>query len=385
MAHRQFPWQQKVTRATIVRHLKIYRDSKLADIVRQEFDMTPDELFEIGLALSGHFLSADKIVTPVKNTLNEVDQDTINKFILRFSLTLQEHRQAAKESQSFDINWAYNINPLRLHPLVRVSEVEIICPMPPLLLRRLTDGLYFDLVTHRVEFDRAFGPAFQNYVGEVLTAANQSGAFTILTEERYGTRKQPKDSVDWIASDASASLFIECKASRMKLRGKIDLTSREAIVREIDRLADFVIQTYVTLGDAMLGLYSSWKPSGNSVYPIIVTMDDWQAFGTPVRDGIKSRLDAAIEAGRLSKEIVGAHPYTICAISDLEAAIQVMGHSGIEPFMRRKTDDEHALWAVHSFMQAHFKDGVRKHVVDLFADDYNSIGSRRRRTASTGA
>ena len=229
IAHRQFPWQEKVSRATIVRYLKIYRSEGLSELISQEFGMTPDELFAVGFALVGLFLRAPQITLPITSSLNDIDPETINRFVSRFTLTLNQHREAARDSQTYDLNWAYNLNPVRLHPLIQISQKTIVCPLTPLILWRLTDGIYFDLVVHRREFDRAFGPAFQCYVGEVLTAASRGDAFEVLPEVRYGTAKQPRDSIDWIVSDAAGALFIECKASRMKLRGKIDIIGLEAI------------------------------------------------------------------------------------------------------------------------------------------------------------
>jgi hypothetical protein len=164
----------------------------------------------------------------------------------------------------------------------------------------------------------------------------------------------------------------------MRLRGRIDLTSFSAIQVELERLADFVIQVYLTLNDALGGAYRRWKPNGLPVYPIVCTLDDWQAFGAPIQETIDRRLAPIVASGRLAELFVREHPYTICSIREFELAIQVMARTGIAPVMSHKTNEEHQHWAMHAFLSRRFEHEIRAHAVDLFAAEYDAIGALRR-------
>jgi len=70
--------------------------------------------------------------------------------------------------RNLDVNWAYSFNPLRAYPLVHAGNPRsMMCPAPPILLQRLTDGLYFDLMRADRGFGNAIGKAFERYVGTV--------------------------------------------------------------------------------------------------------------------------------------------------------------------------------------------------------------------------
>ena len=78
-------------------------------------------------------------------------------------------------------------------------------------------------------FSQAFGPSFQNYVGEVLAATTRDSTATFLAEEKYQVGKNRKDSVDWIVEDDTATLFIECKTKKVRYEAKVALTDTVAL------------------------------------------------------------------------------------------------------------------------------------------------------------
>jgi hypothetical protein len=376
IAHRQFPWQQGIDKSTISRFHRIYNSPGMREIVHSEFGMTTTELFQILFALSGVFLNKPYLALPINNTINAVSAENTAAVIDRFSITIGDAKAAASNAQSHDINWAYKLNPLRLTPLLKINDDLISAPLPPLILKRLTEGLYFDLVGHRVEFDRAWGPAFQEYVGEATSRAVAGGTVSVLGEERYGSKKAPKDSVDWIVADRTGTLFIECKASRMRLVGRIDLRTEQSIVEEIGRLAAFVLQTYRTLSDALASNYPHWKPNGQPVYPVVVTLDDWQAFGDKVHEGIQKALDDGIAGGAIDAALVDNHPFSVVKIGDLEAALKIMSGTGIGPFMSGKCEGEMRTWDFHSYMLHDHKERLAT-IENLFADEYDLIRQLR--------
>jgi hypothetical protein len=217
IANRQFHWQLGMNQPTINRYFRIANHHLIRPMVIDEFGMTPEEMFQIGVSLSGHFLGKAALALPINNQVNSVSAERCAAFLARICRTLTEHKALAQSAQTYDINWAYNFNSLEEFPLVQISDSEVLCPIPTLLLRRFCDGLYFDLVRRGNEFHPTFGLAYEDYVGDVSSAANSRGTFQILKAERYGPRTARKDTIDWILFDDSATLFIECKASRVRL------------------------------------------------------------------------------------------------------------------------------------------------------------------------
>ena len=368
IANRQFPWQLGMNHPTINRYFRIANHHLVRPMVIDEFGMTPEEMFQIGVSLSGHFLGQARLAMPIRNQVNSVSPERCAAFLARFCRTLTEHKALARSAQTYDINWAYNFNSLEEFPLVQISESEVLCPIPTLLLRQFCDGLYFDLVRRGNEFHPTFGLAYEDYVGAVLSAANLRGTFQILKAERYGPRTARKDTIDWVLFDGSATLFIECKASRVRSKAKVDLLERESIFSELKKLAGFIAQAYATLSDALNSQYESWKPSGTPVYPLIVTLDNWQRFG--FLDAISEQVKTVFDERGLDTNLLAEHPYTLCAVEEFEQAIQIMAAVGINKFMSGKIAGEQAQWELVTFINRFFEAEAVEHAKSLFGMEF---------------
>jgi hypothetical protein len=371
-SHRQFPWQVRPNSRLIASYFKLYSNDRLAGLMAETYGMSAVEFYQVGLGLIGHFLEHPILRTPVTNQMNAVPQDTIGRLVDRVSLSMAELRERIRQMQAYNINWAYAFDPLRTWPLIDIGENQLFCPMPTLLMWRLTEGVYFDLVQHRQEFDRNFGLAFQDLIAEVVRAADPGGRLQVFPEERYGTRQRPRDSVDWILQDDTASIFLECKASRLKAQAKVDINDTATIDGEVNRLADFVVQVYITLTDAMQGAYHRWKPNDLPVYPLVVTLDEWLPSGRSLMGGLEAAVRAGVQRRGIPLSILGESPFTLCSLYEFESAARAFGAASIQAVMGGKTTGEHHGWAMLPFLQDQFSRMVGGGAV-LFEDEWRGV------------
>lgn len=376
IAHRQFPWQKGITQPHIANYSRLYENDGLADMVHASHGMSHAEMLQFAMALSGHFLESFTLRLPLRNEVNRVPQDVSNSFIDRFSSTLEEIRSSYQEYQSYDINWAYTFNPLRSKPLIRVNDRMAICPIPSFLLRRVTSEVYFDLVRDQVGFSRHFGPAVQELIGEIAVRADTLGRFRVIPEARYGAKGAPKDTVDWIIVDESGSLFVECKAARTRYRGISDLTDRRFIDAEFDRIRGFTVQLYKSLHSALGGEYPNWKPDGKPVYPIVVTLEDWQTFGIHVDRLVVDPLKTDLAAQGIDPAIVDRHPPAFCAIDTFEMAVNVCNIVGLANVFRQKAEGEYPQWALETFLINNFKSELAARPGSAFSDQWLKLMRR---------
>ncbi len=112
----------------------------------------------------------------------------------------------------------YDYNPLVSHPIVQLPNGDFVCPVPRLLIERVTSGVYYDLAhAYDNEFLTYLGHAFQHYIG--LLFAGIVG-LDVRPEKEYGTRKAPRLSPDWLlVKDQTAVL--ECKTKRLRLGSRL--------------------------------------------------------------------------------------------------------------------------------------------------------------------
>jgi hypothetical protein len=124
----------------------------------------------------------------------------------------------------------FRFNPLLLKPAIIPdcnpqpgSSQVYITPIPALIYRRVTTGLYFTLSDYFKEnnkkpFRETFGAVFQEYVGLLLKKA--VGELNVQGEWRYGPKGSTKDTPDWFVIQNGTALLIEVKQSGLYLNAK---------------------------------------------------------------------------------------------------------------------------------------------------------------------
>lgn len=374
--HRQFPWQRGITQESLLRYFKIFGVPPLDSILRAKVGLGATELYTIGLAFSGVFIDQLVIRTPPKIEGLDISHEDVDNFVRHFSTDILHLRQMVADNQSYDQDYPYSFNPLRKYPLVRVvldGQPALLAPIPTFLLRRFTEGIYYEIYDVP-GFSEPFGRSFQNYVGDVLARTNSSLRFIIQPEKSYYVGKNRKDSVDWIVSDATGDLFIECKTKKLRFNAKIGLFSTDILDEDMNKMAGFIVQIYKTLTDALGGLYyPHWVPTGKPIYPLITTLEEWYAFGDKIIQTLDERVINKLAAENISPAILTTYPYTICAVDDFELAIQIMQKIGIGTFMNKKVKWTHRLWNMYSFAGSEFSDELAEVDGNLFPEDWQRI------------
>ena len=363
IAYREFPWQEHPNHWRLTRYYKIFfSDPAVDSIISAEIGLTARELYLLGLAFTGHFLT--KVIYPYPADLSVlgISDEKRRIFTRRFSRPLSELSRMAAESELRDENFNYSVNPLRIFPMAHVGfsgKHVVIAPIPTYLFHRFTAGLYYELTDNR-GFGNALGDSFQRYIGDVLKAALPVDVFVILAEEEYHIGKNRKDTIDWIASDAAAHLFVECKTKRMRLSSRIALADTNSLASDVAKIADFVVQAYKTINDARSRQYPHWRPDARPVYPGIVLLEDWYLFDFRLEQALEKQIAEKLGVSGIDPSVMVTSPYSICSSSEFEILAQVIAVAGIAPVLQRKHTGERTKWNMKSFLLSEFGDAVRE-------------------------
>jgi hypothetical protein len=259
----------------------------------------------------------------------------VQKFVAMCAMDIDDLRCRLKQDHKFDEAYEYSYSSLRSYPLIGFAGVKaggLVCPLPTLLFRRFTSGLYYDLIDHP-DFGNALGRSFQRYVGDVLTRANAGVGLRMIAEERYGPKAQRKDTVDWIAAEAGgAAIFLECKTKRLSLGAKSSLAARAGLEADIGVLGDAVVQLYKTIRDYRANQYKSLPfDAQRRVFPVVVTLENWFGFGPLMNTLLDRRVRERFQAIGLLENLLVEMPYTIIGCDELETAAQIWSRVGIVP------------------------------------------------------
>ncbi len=378
ISHRQFPWQNPPNSSWITRYYKIFKYPPLDKLLKEITGLNTQEIFTIGLALTGMFIKYFAITYPIEHQALGITKEKYDIFLKYFSRNLEEIRKIIIESQKYNLDYAYLINPLRFFPLIEIiyrGEKSHISPIPTFLFWRFTDGIYYEICDNP-KFGNPFGESFQKYIGEVLEQTKTSTQI-IYPEKEYHVGKNRKDTVDWLLLDSNCLLFIECKTKKMKSASKTSLTDTSSLEEDLDKMSDFAIQIYKQIYDFNEGHYPiTLSSSVEKVFPLILTITEWYAFGDKI---IKDFLDKKIikklsDLPEKMHEYYKTYPYTICSIDDFEKALQLIAEVGVNHFMSKKTEGECRLWAMNTYIYEFYGEQV-KNLKDLFPKDFKAICS----------
>ena len=376
IVHRQFPWQRPPSTSSIMRYLKIFGGSDLEPAVEQQTGLPIRKFYQLAFALSGHSLKSSAINMATDYSVLGITKDESGAFFQKMSAPLAILREQTKAMQSYDDAWLYARNPLEATPLVAFDTAHperAYCPIPMYMLRRASDGLFYDLVK-TPGFDNAFGAAFQDYVGIVLGTLLRPPKFEVMAETPYELGKgYRKHGVDWMVRDDTGNLFIECKTKRLRQDAKFIVTGT-GLEDAMDALGSYVVQHYKNIVDA-LGGRTAWVPNEKPSFAVVVTLEDWWIFTPPIvkmlDDSVERRL---LEAG-IDKSIIERVPFAVSLIDDLEIGCQIMSETGIEPFLGLRPDPMHRGWSSSPFSTVKFPEEAKRAHRRLFADAFLNFGT----------
>jgi len=189
--YKQFPYQEK-SWSLVPRTLYLYkylnnvlktkRAFSIPKAIRDLFQFSIEDLLIIGCCAAtsvrkGGYFDPKNIINALPNRFKEhLTEDKVKHFLQEIVLDYQNFREKALEEEkkvpSGFVKYAFN--PLCECPIIKTDQKrngkrQYVIPIPPLLLRKITDGVYYDLFAkYKDRFSQFFGLVFEEYVGSLL-------------------------------------------------------------------------------------------------------------------------------------------------------------------------------------------------------------------------
>ena len=342
-AYQELPDQDQTH---VPRSLVLYRDLalELQDETGFHFQaafarthgLTLDEAWTAGYGLyrrcletQGAPFSAEDLTADPR--LGSVDDAKVTSLVGMLSCDYQTYRSMLGVPDGLHPHFEpYNLNPLRKLPILRMPSGAYLVPLPSFLLRRITHGLYYDLI----ELDRAgyvemVGRAFNAYVGRILDGHQATGL-------------DSSEGRPWVVSDPSNALIIRSitrpfgalsRATGNREHLTADLAREGGVVDCVQGLQDMMNDP------AEAGHYATAIEGRRAVGLLVALEDFYLANGRLIRGIIDEELrrrDRPAMAARIQlAHITGLE--AICAVSQT-------ADLGLAAAMADKCDDEDLRW-----------------------------------------
>lgn len=380
ISHRQFEYQAQNPDSTLMyRYYKIFSKPALDEIVKTTFGFDTSRLYLIGMLLTGSYINWFALHYPpnieVPDRYN-LTMDEIDRFLDHFSKPINELRELLEGSErQINENYAYYFDSMMKFPIVKMEaqgRMSLVCPLPILITWRFTKGVYYELYD-KGGFPKAFGDAFEQYVGEALMHIFSDTKFIVNSEEPKGRQNLP--SSDWYVSDDHSSIFVECKTWRMTMPAKISLHSNKALNEQLEKLSSGVIQAYKAIKAFKGNKFKNptFKfDDRKKIYPIIVTLESWYLYGDALR-ALTQVVEAKMNTEDLPIEWLTDMPFIVCNISELEKLMQLIELKGsINDVLGNKNNDGTKDWELYTYLHNSFKNDL-KLIKPLFEEEFNDI------------
>ena len=357
LAHQQVRWQYSLDEARIFRTFYIYNDPGLAEIFKRVTGTSISDMSAMSLTISG--IAKNELVINTNQDYSAIltNKEARDTFFKMTTKTINDIRNDISEKQKYDESWAYTWNPLEAWPLINIDirgNSEIWCPLPELLLRRVTEGVFYDLVdSGEKQFGDKFGRAFERYVGKVLSEIFNSEKYKVCGEQLYQVSGQTKHGVDWIVSDGSGNIFIECKARRLTREAK-ENSDGDAIKRALENLANAVVQLYRNIDD-VISRRSGWCWNSLPIYPFVITYEDWYLLTPHVVKYLLGCVCRKLGEHGLSPSIIDENPFFVTSIAEFERAGQAISHLGVKRFCTCADVNKHRYFKLSGLALAGFQ------------------------------
>ena len=332
--HRQFHWQDGSIANQMYRYYKIYSHSKLDELIKSKTSLSIFEIIQIGFAFISSFIKTHVLQLPVKFNIQAFTDEQSNKFVDTFAINYEDLKRKLLEVDGFDDNMFYKYNPLYENPIFLLNG-NLYCPFIPLFISQITKGIYYQIYKEN-DFGDAFGRSFQAFVGLIIEKVIDK-KFKLIPEEKYKVGKNPKDSIDWILEDSNSYLFIECKAKRLQLLAQSELWNDIKLNEEIEKMSDFIVQSYKTITDFENGLYTHITYSiEKKPFLLILTLEEWLInFHHHYYSLIKPLVIEKLKAQSINEKIIDEIPYFITSCPKFERDIQLLNHLGIKDYFTK--------------------------------------------------
>lgn len=320
---RQFQWQRgHFGIPQLYRNAFIYGQGECAAYLSQSLGLTASDMTLVGFSLLS-VLYPDPTIRPAQDLdlIYEfgISHEAVQSTLHRIARPIAEVRREACELRTVEEPIAYRPSILRRFPCLRVGHRGrvLIAPLPELIMDRVTNGLFYDVVRGGGPVRDEIGRRFESYSLDLLCRMMPELAFEC--ESKYLTDHGTVSTPDILMrdTDGAVRLIIECKASRMGMPARFGPAPEGD--RGYDEIAKGVMQLWRYFGHCRRPV--AQDRMAKDACAMILTMDEWFAGRPTVVPKIMARANEMADLSRHDIEPIDRQPVAFCTISELEVVL----------------------------------------------------------------
>ncbi|WP_375208380.1 hypothetical protein [Hyphomonas jannaschiana] len=323
IGHKQFDWQIGFFNVPqFYRAAFLFFGPDSSNFFSERYGIALDRFVLVGFALFSQFATHPFVVLPPDLTQLGVTSEEFDGCLRLIARNVDTAYSDATELHRGFPSSSFRPSILRSRPcIILEQDSKIACPLIDLLLLRITDGIYFDLMADASGNIRTeIGQRFELYVNNLISSYFPE--IQIMPEFRYGGRAARRDSPDFLLeNDGRLRLLIECKAKKMTIESRYSDWPSDRLPSDAEEIAKGIFQIWRFVADCESGRVPDRGPI-EGVLASIVTLESWTNLSQNRRERLFARANAL--ADEHSSQIEERHrvPVSFCEIKDLERLLR---------------------------------------------------------------
>jgi hypothetical protein len=344
IAWRQFPWQTGFKSAErLFRAWYLYNFPEANQYFIDHYGISLERFCYTGFAATAALQDFPAIIADSSFEGVGISAKERDAFLELAASSAADLRDIVRRDRLNQLQIAYAPSQLRRKPLVLIGKGgrnEAFCPLDDLLVYRISDGIYYDLVASD-DLRQIVGQRFESYVAEV-TGHYLCPAYVVAAEGIYGTRSRPIATPDMrVLSEGSLiQAIVECKGRRMSfsLRTSPDPYMTNAV--DYQELGKGVAQIWRYVADLRRGVTDDGMCIDPNTIGVLLTLDPWLQMSS---DTVQSVLD-------LGREILvnrgievfpeDCIPISFVSMDDWEQGLRKISPEGFFKALRRHAHED---------------------------------------------
>lgn len=375
IAHRQFPWQSGfVNRADFYRSLYLYGRGQRATYFQSSYGVSIEDFTKVGFALLGGLNERPWLNTGFELHELGIDRETVERVGLHMSVhvddTCGQMKVLTEKLGASGQPIAYRPSLLRLFPIIRCGSKgqRLRAPLPPLIMLRMSAGLYYDLQGAGGGIRHEIATAFEAYCREFMLATLPALAIEPEYKYRHGRPRREIASPDLLISNNGELAFvIECKATKLTYAAQFADSPAKQAAEKYEEIAKGVFQIWRFFSHCRRGI--TRHQLTDLTRGVVLTLDSWLIVSIGLRDFVLARARAMCAA---DPDILAADQRAVLfsSIQDFERLALSTDETGVSQTLQDATGDIYTGWSLPDIRD---KQGYRRAIEKPYPFDVADI------------
>jgi hypothetical protein len=355
IAQRQFSWQRGVSLQDFYRPIFVYGQGRCGEYFERTHGLSVSQFALLGFALFAWLANVAVARLPLPSDELGMSDEQVQAGLKLLTVNMDEARPELKailQAAPAAVGWptAYKPSLLRKKPILTFGQdrLQLIAPIPSLILQRVTHGLFYDVVGAGDNARNEAATRFERYMLDFIRATVPR--FVVKPEYAYSLgRGREQHSPDLLVSDGDALAFvIECKATKMTLAAQFSLSPAQDAATKYAELVRGVFQLWRFFSHCRRGL--SGQQATPQTKAVLLTLDTWLVMAGGLREKV---LEDARQLADADNEILeeDRRPVVFASAPDFELLFARADEDAILQTLEAAVQPEYIGWLLPQVRQ----------------------------------